>query len=217
MIRLMLVDDHAIVREGLRTLLSDVPDLDLVGEAPDGPSAVTMAAALLPDVILLDLVMPGMGGIEVLKRVLAQQPACRIVVLTSFAEDHNVLDAMQAGAAGYMLKDVLQADLVQAIRSAAQGEPALHPEAQRKLIEHLTRPRPALATAASELDTLTEREREVLGLIARGLTNRQIADDLHITEGTVKGHVSNILSKLHLQDRTQAALFAVRNGLGGAA
>jgi NarL family two-component system response regulator LiaR len=215
MIRLMLVDDHAIVREGLRTLLSDVPDLDLVGEAADGPSAVAMAAALLPDVILLDLVMPGMGGIEVLKRILAQQPACRIVVLTSFAEDHNVLDAMQTGAAGYMLKDVLQADLVEAIRNAAQGEPALHPEAQRKLIEHLTRPRPAQA-AARELDTLTEREREVLGLIARGLTNRQIADDLHITEGTVKGHVSNILSKLHLQDRTQAALFAVRNGLGGA-
>ncbi len=215
MIRLMLVDDHAIVREGLRTLLSDVPDLDLVGEAPDGPSAVAMAGSLLPDVILLDLVMPGMGGIEVLKRILAQQPTCRIVVLTSFAEDHNVLDAMQAGAAGYMLKDVLQADLVQAIRQAAQGEPALHPEAQRKLIEHVTRPRAAPAAAARELDTLTEREREVLGLIAHGLANRQIADDLHITEGTVKGHVSNILSKLHLQDRTQAALFAVRNGLGG--
>jgi NarL family two-component system response regulator LiaR len=214
MIRLMLVDDHAIVREGLRTLLSDAPDLDLVGEAPDGPTAVALAAKLQPDVILLDLVMPGMGGLEVLRQVLAQQPGCRIVVLTSFAEDHNVLDAMQAGAAGYMLKDVLQADLLQAIRQAAQGEPALHPEAQRKLIEHLTRPRPAMATAARELDTLTEREREVLGLIARGFTNRQIADDLHITEGTVKGHVSNILSKLHLQDRTQAALFAVRNGLG---
>ncbi len=215
MIRLMLVDDHSIVREGLRTLLSDVPDLDLVGEAADGPSAIAMADSILPDVILLDLVMPGMGGIEVLRRILGKHPACRIVVLTSFAEDHNVLDAMQAGAAGYMLKDVLQADLLQAIRQAAQGEPALHPEAQRKLIEHLTRPRPAQADA-HELDTLTEREREVLGLIARGFTNRQIADDLHITEGTVKGHVSNILSKLHLQDRTQAALFAVRNGLGSA-
>ena len=210
-IRLLLVDDHAIVREGLRTLLGEVPDLDLVGEAADGPSAVATAAALQPDVILLDLMLPGMNGIEVARRILARQPACRIIVLTSFADDQNVLDAIQAGAAGYLLKDVLQTDLVQAIRQAAQGHPVLHPEAQRKLVEHLARPQPA---ANSELDQLTERERDVLALIARGLSNRQIADSLHITEGTVKGHVSNVLSKLHLQDRTQAALFAVRRGLG---
>src|SRR3954469_7633947 len=120
MTRLMLVDDHAIVREGLCTLLGDVPDLEQIGEAADGPSAIALASALQPDVILLDLVMPGMGGIEVLRRILAQQPACRIIVLTSLAEDHNVLDAMQAGAAGYLLKDVLRADLLQAIRQAAQ-------------------------------------------------------------------------------------------------
>jgi NarL family two-component system response regulator LiaR len=212
MIRLLLVDDHAIVREGLRMLLGEVPDLELVGEAKDGPEAITAAAALRPDVILLDLMLPGLNGIEVTRRVLAQQPGCRIIVLTSFADDQNVLAAMQAGAAGYLLKDVLQADLVKAIHQAAQGEPALHPEAQRKLLEHLTRPQPA-STDEVEQDQLTDRERDVLGLIAHGLSNRQIADTLHITEGTVKGHVSNILSKLHLQDRTQAALYAVRRGL----
>ena len=213
MIRLLIVDDHAIVREGLRTLLGEVPDLDLVGEAADGPAAIAVAAAVQPDVILLDLMLPGMNGIEVTRRILATQPACRIVVLTSFADDQNVLAAMQAGAAGYLLKDVLRADLVQAIRQAAQGEPALHPEAQRRLVEHLTRPARAHAGEA-DLAQLTERERDVLGLIARGFSNRQIADSLHITEGTVKGHVSNVLSKLHLQDRTQAALYAVRHGLG---
>ena len=213
MIRLLIVDDHAIVREGLRTLLGEVPDLDLVGEAADGPAAIAVAAAVQPDVILLDLMLPGMNGIEVTRRILATQPACRIVVLTSFADDQNVLAAMQAGAAGYLLKDVLRADLVQAIRQAAQGEPALHPEAQRRLVEHLTRSARAQAGEA-DLAQLTERERDVLGLIARGFSNRQIADSLHITEGTVKGHVSNVLSKLHLQDRTQAALFAVRHGLG---
>jgi DNA-binding NarL/FixJ family response regulator len=212
MTRLLLVDDHAIVREGLRMLLGEVPDLDLVGEAADGPEAIQLAAALQPDVILLDLMLPGMNGIEVARRILAQQPACRIIVLTSFADDQNVLAAMQAGAAGYLLKDVLQADLVKAIHQALHGEPALHPEAQRKLLEHLTRPQPA-QTDEAELSKLTERERDVLGLIARGLSNRQIADTLHITEGTVKGHVSNVLSKLHLQDRTQAALYAVRRGL----
>jgi two-component system vancomycin resistance associated response regulator VraR/NarL family two-component system response regulator LiaR len=212
MIRLLLVDDHAIVREGLRTLLSEVEGLELVGEAADGPSAITAAAALRPDVILLDLMLPGLNGIEVSRRILAQQPGCRILVLTTFADDQNVLAAMQAGAAGYLLKDVLQTELVKAIHQVAQGEPALHPEAQRKLVEHLTRPHTA-AAGEPNLDDLTERERDVLGLIAQGQSNRQIADSLHITEGTVKGHVSNILSKLQLQDRTQAALFAVRHGL----
>ena len=216
MIRLLLVDDHAIVREGLRTLLGEVPDIELVGEAPDGPAAITLAGSLRPDVVLLDLLMPGMTGIEVARHILAQQPECRIIVLTSFADDQNVVAAMQAGVAGYLLKDVLQADLVKGIRQAAQGEPVLHPEAQRKLVEHLTRPARG-QDEQSELEQLTERERDVLALVARGMSNRQIADELHITEGTVKGHVSNVLSKLHLQDRTQAALYAVRRGLGGAA
>jgi NarL family two-component system response regulator LiaR len=208
MIRLLVVDDHAIVREGLRTLLAEEPGLEIVGEAADGQAALLQAERLKPDVILLDLVMPGLGGLDVIPRILARQPDCRILILTSFAEDQNVLSAMQAGAAGYLLKDVLRADLLHAIRQAAQGTPVLHPEAQRKLVEHVTRPQPA-----AELSTLTDRERDVLRLIARGLSNRQIADTLHITEGTVKGHVSNVLSKLHLQDRTQAALFAVRNGM----
>jgi NarL family two-component system response regulator LiaR len=211
MIRLLIVDDHAIVREGLRVLLEEEADIELAGEAADGHEAVAAAERLRPDVILLDLLMPGLRGLDVIPRVLAAQPACRILVLTSFAEDQNVLAAMQAGAAGYLLKDMLRADLVRAIRQAADGVPVLHPEAQRKLVEHLARPSAAEAPAAD----LTEREREVLRLIAQGLSNRQIAGHLHITEGTVKGHVSNILSKLHLQDRTQAALYAVRHGLGG--
>ncbi len=213
MTRILIADDHAIVREGLRILLSDAPGLELVGEAADGLAAVEQAVRLQPDLVLLDLVMPGVDGIESTRRILAQQPRCRILILTSFAEDQNVVAAMQAGAAGYLLKDVLQADLLDAIERAMRGEPALHPEAQRKLIEHLSRP-PAPAGDAAELDQLTERELEVLRLIARGQNNRQIAESLTITEGTVKGHVSNILSKLHLQDRTQAALYAVKYGLG---
>ena len=211
MIRLLIVDDHAIVREGLRTLLGETPDLEIVGEAVDGPSAVSQALALKPDVILLDLMLPGLTGIQVIQRLRPALPECRILLLTSFAEDQNVVAAMQAGAAGYLLKDVLQGDLLSAIRQAMLGEPVLHPEAQRKLIEHLTRPQPAASPA--EAADLTEREHDVLRLIAQGRSNREIADQLHITEGTVKGHVSNILSKLHLQDRTQAALFAVRSGL----
>jgi two-component system, NarL family, response regulator LiaR len=214
MIRLLIVDDHAIVREGLRTLLAEAPDLEIVGEAADGPRAVTQALALKPDVILLDLMLPGLTGIEVTQRVHQALPECRILLLTSFAEDQNVVAAMQAGAAGYLLKDVLQGDLLSAIHQAMQGEPVLHPEAQRKLIEHLTRPQPAAAAGAkAQVADLTDREHDVLRLIAQGRSNREIADQLHITEGTVKGHVSNILSKLHLQDRTQAALFAVRSGL----
>ena len=212
MIRLLIVDDHAIVREGLQTLLADELDFELVGEAPDGHTALSQAERLRPDVMLLDLVMPGLGGLDVLRRMAGVHPGCRVLVLTSFAEDQNVLAAMQAGAVGYLLKDVLRADLVQAIRLAAQGVPVLHPEAQRKLLEHVTRPAAAAPGALSaELNSLTERERDVLRLIAQGHSNRQIADALHITEGTVKGHVSNILSKLHLQDRTQAALFAVKH------
>jgi NarL family two-component system response regulator LiaR len=205
-IRLMIVDDHAIVREGLRMLLGDEPEVELVGEATDGPSAVDKATLLQPDVILMDLMLPGADGIEVTRRILAQQPECRILLLTSFAEDQKVVAAMQAGAAGYLLKDVLKADLLSAIQRAARGEPVMHPEAQRKLIQHLAQPK-------AEPDRLTERERDVLILIGNGRSNREIAHTLGITEGTVKGHVSNILSKLHLQDRTQAALYAVREGL----
>lgn len=204
MTRLLIVDDHAIVREGLRLLLEDVPTLEVVGEAANGQQALELAAALRPEVVLLDLAMPVLGGLETARRLRAAQPECRILVLTSFAEDQDVRTAMQLGVAGYLLKDVLKADLVAAIERAARGEPVLHPEVQRKLIQQLSQP---------EAEPLTEREREVLRSIARGLSNREIADHLHITEGTVKGHVSNILAKLHLQDRTQAALYAVKHGL----
>lgn len=204
MTRLLIVDDHAIVREGLRLLLEDVPTLEVVGEAANGQQALELAAALRPEVVLLDLSMPVLGGLETARRLRAAQPECRILVLTSFAEDQDVRTAMQLGVAGYLLKDVLKADLVAAIERAARGEPVLHPEVQRKLIQQLSQP---------EAEPLTEREREVLRSIARGLSNREIADHLHITEGTVKGHVSNILAKLHLQDRTQAALYAVKHGL----
>jgi DNA-binding NarL/FixJ family response regulator len=205
-IRLMLVDDHTIVREGLRLLLSQEPEIQIVAEAGEGLAAVETALATRPDVILLDLMLPGINGLEVVRRVVAGHAACRIVLLTSFAESDDVAAALQAGAAGYLLKDVLKPELLDGIRRAARGEPVMHPEAQRKLIQRLSQPKP-------ETDALTERELEVLGLIARGRSNREIALDLHITEGTVKGHVSNILAKLNLQDRTQAALFAVRQGI----
>lgn len=207
MIRILIVDDHAIVREGLRMVLGDEPGFEIVGEARDGQEAVDFAGQLTPDVILLDLILPDFSGIEVTRQVLEKIPQTRILLLTSFAEDQNVVSAMQAGAAGYMLKDVLQDELVSAIRRVARGEPALHPEAQRKLIEHLSKPHDP------GLTELTEREREVLSCIAKGLSNKQIALQLSITEGTVKGHVSNILSKLHFEDRTQAAVWAVKLGL----
>ncbi|NUM44741.1 MAG: response regulator transcription factor [Anaerolineales bacterium] len=209
MIRILIVDDHAIVREGLRLLLEDEPGLEIVGDAADGEEALQKAQTLTPDVILLDLVLPDLNGIEVTRRVRAAQPECRILLLTSFAEDTNVVAAMQAGAAGYLLKDILRADLVTAIQKVARGEPALHPEAQRKLIQHVTQP----PTTQPDPNTLTERERDILRLLAQGLSNKQIAGQLHITEGTVKGHVSNILAKLHLEDRTQAAVYAVKQGL----
>jgi NarL family two-component system response regulator LiaR len=209
-IRILIVDDHTIVREGLRILLGDEPDLEIIGEASDGQEAIEKAISLVPDVILLDLVLPDLDGIEVTRRVLATQPECHILLLTSFAEDQNVVAAMQAGASGYLLKDVLQNDLLSAIQRVARGEPVLHPEAQRKLIQHLSRP----SSPEPKLNELTDRERDVLSSIAKGYSNKQIANLLHITEGTVKGHVSNILSKLHLEDRTQAAVYAVKQGLG---
>ncbi len=210
MIHILIVDDHTIVREGLRILLEDEPELEIIGEAADGEEAIQKALTLQPDVILLDLVLPDIDGIEVTRQVLTRQPTCRILLLTSFAEDKNVIAAMQAGATGYLLKDVLKEDLVSALQRVARGEPTLHPEAQRKLIQHLAQP----VETQPALDELTDREQEVLALLAKGLSNKQIALRLYITEGTVKGHVSNILAKLHLEDRTQAAVFAVKQGLG---
>lgn len=206
-IRVLIVDDHAIVREGLRTLLSEEEELDVIGEASNGAEAVGVIATHRPDVVLMDLMMPVMDGVEATRRVRQQTPASRVIVLTSFRDDQLVQDAIRAGATGYLLKDVLKGDLLSAIRRAARGEPVLHPEAQAALMRQASAP-------PSPLQGLTEREVDVLRLIAQGHSNREIADTLYLTEGTVKGYVSTILSKLNVQDRTQAALLAVKHGLG---
>lgn len=207
-VKVMIVDDHAIVREGLTMLLSEEADIDVVGEARDGVDALTMVAHLQPDVVLMDLVMPEMDGIAATKEIRQKYPDCQVLVLTSFAEDQRVPDAIQAGAVGYLLKDVLRADLLRAIHAAARGEPTLHPEAQRQLMQQVVAPAPP-----NLLDSLTDREMDVLRLIAQGNSNKEIAAALHLTEGTVKGYVSTILSKLQVADRTQAALYAVKHGV----
>ncbi len=203
LLRLLLVDDHEIVREGLRTLLEQEEDLEVVGEAEDGEAAVRMAAERHPDVVLMDVMMPGMGGIEATRRLLAL-PAPphppRILMLTSLAEEAAIREAVAAGAMGYLMKDVSRAELVRAVRDAARDRPTLHPEAQRILMKRPEK---------SPLDDLTPRERSVLDLVAEGKSNRQIANRLGLTEGTVKGYVSILLDKLGVQDRTQAALLAV--------
>lgn len=204
-VRVLIVDDHSIVREGLRTLLSEEAEIEVVGEAANGAEAVKLVATRHPHVILMDLVMPEVDGIEAIRRIRARKYACEILVLTSFGDDQHVRDAIQAGATGYLLKDVLKADLLRAIQAAARGEPTLHPEAQRVLIRQ--------TTATSPFKDLTERELDVLRLIAQGRSNREIALTLHLTEGTVKGYVSTVLDKLQVDDRTQAALFAVKHKL----
>lgn len=207
-IRVMIVDDHAIVREGLTMLLTEEAIIDVVGEASNGSEAIEKAGELQPDVILMDLVMPEMDGIAATAQIRARHPNCQVLVLTSFSEDRRVPDAIQAGAVGYMLKDVLKPDLLRAIQAAAKGEPTLHPEAQRQLMRQVTMP-----PEKNLLQTLTDREMDVLRLIAAGNSNKEIAASLHLTEGTVKGYVSTILSKLEVADRTQAALYAVKHGV----
>jgi two-component system, NarL family, response regulator LiaR len=207
-IRVLIVDDHAIVREGLHTLLSEEGEFVVVGEATRGTEALTLVDTLQPDVVLMDLAMPEMDGIETIRRLQQKKAKCNILVLTSFSEDQRVRDAIQAGAIGYLLKDVLKGDLLRAIRAAARGEPTLHPEAQRVLMRQAAAP-------VSLLEELTEREMDVLRLIAQGRSNKEIAARLHLTEGTVKGYVSTILDKLQVEDRTQAALYAVKHRLAG--
>jgi NarL family two-component system response regulator LiaR len=208
-IRVLVADDHAIVRKGIRALLATEPDIEVVGEVENGQEAVAEADRLRPDVILMDLVMPEMDGIEAIRRITAHQSEARILVLTSFAADDKVFPAIKAGALGYLLKDSSPGELVQAIHQVYRGESSLHPTIARKLLQELSRPSERPPTP----EPLTEREVEVLRLVARGQSNREIADQLVISGATVRTHVSNILGKLHLASRTQAALYALREGL----
>jgi NarL family two-component system response regulator LiaR len=208
-IRVLVVDDHLVVRAGLRTLLLPEADIEIVGEASDGDEAVAEAARLQPDVILMDLMMPAMDGIVAIERIRANQPDARILVLTSFEADDKVFPAIRAGALGYTLKDFGPAELVRAIQRIYRGESSLHPSVARKVLHELTHPPARTLTT----EPLTEREIEVLRLIAHGESNQEIADALGIGAATVSKHVSHILSKLHLASRTQAALYALREGL----
>ncbi len=210
-IRVLIVDDHQVVRQGLRTFLSLHDDIEIVGEASDGQSAIELAIELAPDVILMDLVMPKLDGIAATRRIHESRPSVQIIALTSFIEDDKIIPAIQAGAASYLLKDVTADVLVEAIRAAQRGERRLHPEAIRKLMEQVAKPPSASAAASS----LTPREIEVLALVAQGKHNREIAETLVISEKTAKMHISNILGKLGLEDRTQLAIYAIQNGLAG--
>lgn len=212
-IRVLIVDDHEIVREGLQTLLSEEADFEVVGMTGDGAAAVTLAEAKRPDVIVMDLVMPGLNGIEATRRILAGNPGARVLVLTTFADDQRVREAIQAGAIGYLLKDVLKADLLRALRDAAAGRPSLHPEVQQHLMRAVAGKSSPSRAADLPHASLTEREVGILRLIAEGRSNKEIAAALYLTEGTVKGYVSTIFDKLGVEDRTQAALYAVRHGL----
>lgn len=208
-IRILITDDHAIVREGLRTLIGTEPGMQVVGEAEDGVEAVQKACNLKPDVILLDMVMPRMNGLEAIHEIKRECPEARILVLTSFSEDEMVFPAIKAGAIGYLLKNTTPERLLQAIRDVHQGKPSMSPDIASKLMLELQRPSDLPPTE----EPLTEREMDVLRLVAQGLTNQEIAESLVIGVGTVRTHVSNILAKLHLANRTQAALYALREGL----
>ena len=204
--RIILVDDHAIVREGVRAILELQEDMQVVGEFANGADALAAAAALAPHLALVDLKMPGLSAVETIRGLQERAPGIRVLVFTSFGEDSLIRATLDAGATGFLIKDALKDDLVKAIRAVASGQPYLAPAAQRQLMELLRKPR-------ESKEALTERETDVLRLIAEGLSNKHIARRLNLTEGTVKGYVSQILAKLHLEDRTQAALYAVRTGL----
>jgi len=208
-IRILIADDHAIVRKGIRALLAAKRDMQVVGEAKDGSEAVAQAKTLRPDVVLMDLMMPGKDGIQATREICAELPGTRVLVLTSFTADEQVFPAIKAGALGYLLKDSGPQELVQAIRQVTRGEPSLDPSIARKVLAELSGPPPQPAAPT----LLTEREVEILRLVAQGLANKEIAGKLTITEETVHTHVGKILAKLHLASRTQAALYALKEGI----
>jgi len=209
-VTVLIVDDHAVVRRGIRALLEAEGDFLVVGEASSGAQAVLLAADLAPDVVLMDLVMPEFDGVEATRLLKQRSPRSQVIVLTSYHEDEQIFPAIRAGALSYLLKGVGLDELTEAVRKAARGEATLHPHVAARLVQEL---HGASQETASLYQSLSEREREVLRLIAEGLSNAQIAEKLVISERTVKSHVNNILSKLHVVDRTQAAIFAWRSGV----
>ncbi len=209
-IRVLIADDHPMVRQGIRTFLEDNADIEVVAEATTGVEAVARTRELVPDIVLMDLKMPALDGVAATREIKALNPEVRVIALTAFDDDQLILAALQAGAAGYLLKEIDAEGLVNAIRAAARGETPLAPQVTQKLVETVRQPH---ADENTKLASLSEREREILALLAQGLTNREIAARLAISDKTVKFHVSNILEKLQLSDRTQAALFAAKHGL----
>ena len=209
-ISVLLVDDHALVRQGVRAFLETQPDISVVGEAASGKEAVKLAAEHAPDVALMDLIMPGMDGVEATRLLKDRSPRTRVIVLTSYHDDEHIFPAIRAGALSYVLKDVGPQELAEAVRKAAAGEAVLHPRVAARVVRELHGARSEAPNAFREL---SERELEVLKLIAAGRSNAEIAKQLFVSEKTVKSHVSNILSKLHLADRTQAAVYAWQQGV----
>jgi DNA-binding NarL/FixJ family response regulator len=209
-ISILIVDDHEVVRNGIRSYLETIKDFDVVGEADSGEAAIKMVSELIPDIVLLDLIMPGMDGVETTRQIKKVTPRTQVVVLTSYHEDVHIFPALKAGAISYILKDMKMEKLVDALQRAVRHEVTLHPLVAERVLENIrgdNSEEPALFTE------LTERELDVLRLIAKGMTNSQIAENLVISVNTVKGHVSNILSKLHLADRTQVAVYAWQSGI----
>ena len=209
-IKVLIADDHTIVREGLRAILETQTDISVVGEAGNGQEALVRAKIIHPDVILMDLVMPEMDGVEATRQISTQLPDIHILVLSSFAADDKVFPAIKAGALGYLLKETESSELIHAIRKVYQGEPSLHPSIAQMVLHELAHP---ISKRPPTPEPLTEREVEVLSLVAQGLSNKDIADQLFVTEATVRTHINNIFQKLHLANRVQAALYALREGL----
>ncbi len=212
-ITVLIVDDHQVVRQGLRTFLELHAEIDVVGEADDGATAVEMVRTLKPDIVLMDLVMPHLDGVAATRQCRTVNPSTQVIVLTSFAEDDKVFPAIQAGASSYLLKDVSPDNLVEAIIAVHRGEARLHPDIARKLMKQVAQQAGPERQPPAPVADLTEREREVIRLVAEGCSNHEIGQKLVISDKTVKTHISNILGKLYLQDRTQLAIYAIKHGL----